>query len=195
MYCPNMLFIYHLSQCENTTLSGCPVHSTCVNKVGDHRCECEPDYATHNKLCIGELLAHNPRILFKTRIFVTVNLCSDEVHISIMSPKSPGDTHMDVNNTGFCNWFGVYDQLNTAGTVRCFIFFSRSSLGVVKSSVKSEWSCANYTIDLTFTATRYLPPYTPHVGPLDPVTCKEAAPLYWVYGSIRPTTGFHYPKS
>ena len=28
--------------------------------------------------------------------------------------------------------------------------------------------------DLTFTATRYLPPYTPHVGPLDPVTFKEA---------------------
>ena len=27
---------------------------------------------------------------------------------------------------------------------------------------------------LTFTATRYLPPYTPHVGPLDPVTFKEA---------------------
>ena len=29
-------------------------------------------------------------------------------------------------------------------------------------------------IDLTFTATRYLSPYTPHVGPLDPVTFKEA---------------------
>ena len=27
---------------------------------------------------------------------------------------------------------------------------------------------------LTFTATRYLPPHTPHVGPLDPVTIKEA---------------------
>ena len=27
---------------------------------------------------------------------------------------------------------------------------------------------------LTFTATRYLPPYTPHVGPLDPVKFKEA---------------------
>ena len=27
---------------------------------------------------------------------------------------------------------------------------------------------------LTFTATRYLPPYTPYVGPLDPVTFKEA---------------------
>ena len=27
---------------------------------------------------------------------------------------------------------------------------------------------------LTFTATQYLPPYTPHVGPLDPVTFKEA---------------------
>ena len=30
------------------------------------------------------------------------------------------------------------------------------------------------TYTLTFTATRYLPPYTPHVGPLDPVTFKEA---------------------
>ena len=28
---------------------------------------------------------------------------------------------------------------------------------------------------LTFIVTRYLPPYTPHVGPLDPVTFKEAA--------------------
>ena len=27
---------------------------------------------------------------------------------------------------------------------------------------------------LSVTATRYLPPYTPHVGPLDPVTFKEA---------------------
>ena len=26
---------------------------------------------------------------------------------------------------------------------------------------------------LTFTATRYLPPYTPHPDPLDPVTFKE----------------------
>ena len=25
--------------------------------------------------------------------------------------------------------------------------------------------------------------------------CKEAVPLYWVYGSIGPTTGFPYPKS
>ena len=33
---------------------------------------------------------------------------------------------------------------------------------------------------LNFTATRYLPPYSPHVGPLDPVTCKEAA-LFTVY--------------
>ena len=35
-----------------------------------------------------------------------------------------------------------------------------------------------YNLDccaLTFTATRYLPPYTPHVGPFDPVTFKEAA--------------------
>ena len=36
---------------------------------------------------------------------------------------------------------------------------------------------------LTFTATRYLPPYMPHVGPLDPVTFKEAT-LFSVYGSI-----------
>ena len=41
----------------------------------------------------------------------------------------------------------------------------------------------------------FLHPFTPHVEPLDPVTCKEAPPLYWDYGSIRPTTGFAYPKS
>ena len=32
------------------------------------------------------------------------------------------------------------------------------------------------------------------LGPLDPVTCKEVAPLYWVYRSIRPTMGFDYKK-
>ena len=41
----------------------------------------------------------------------------------------------------------------------------------------------------------FLHPFTPHASPLGLVTCKEAAPLYWVYGSIWPTTGFHYPKS
>ena len=32
---------------------------------------------------------------------------------------------------------------------------------------------------------------------LSPVNCKVAPPLYWelVQGSIRPTTGFDYPKS
>ena len=39
---------------------------------------------------------------------------------------------------------------------------------------------------LPFTAALYLHPFTPQVGPLDPVKCKEAASLYWVYGSIRP---------
>ena len=29
-------------------------------------------------------------------------------------------------------------------------------------------------LETTFTATRYLPPYMPHVGPLDPVIFKEA---------------------
>ena len=69
----------------------------------------------------------------------------------------------------------------------------------------------------TFTATRYLPPFTPHVGPLDPVTFNEAAlftciqvhwthewhnaslflaaHLYCVYGSFRPTRGLDYPKT
>ena len=32
------------------------------------------------------------------------------------------------------------------------------------------------------------------MGPLDPVTCKEAVPLYWVYGSIRPHDGISLPK-
>ena len=48
---------------------------------------------------------------------------------------------------------------------------------------------------LTFTATRYLPPCMPHVGPLDPVTFKEATSSI-KYGSIRPksgvTPGFFY---
>ena len=35
----------------------------------------------------------------------------------------------------------------------------------------NEW---NFHLFLTFTATRYLPPYTPHVGPLDLVTFKGA---------------------
>ena len=42
---------------------------------------------------------------------------------------------------------------------------------------------------LTFKATRYLPPNTPQVGPLDPVTFKEAALFTCMYGSIRPTSG------
>ena len=29
-------------------------------------------------------------------------------------------------------------------------------------------------LDFSFTATRYLSPYTPHLGPLDPVTCKRS---------------------
>ena len=37
--------------------------------------------------------------------------------------------------------------------------------------------------------------YTGPLGPLDLVICKEATPLYWVYGSIRPTTGIGNPKS
>ena len=41
---------------------------------------------------------------------------------------------------------------------------------------------------LTFTATHYLPSYTPHVGPLDAVTFKEAGSLL-AYMSIRPTSG------
>ena len=40
---------------------------------------------------------------------------------------------------------------------------------------------------LTFTATHYLPPYRPHLRPLDLVTFKEATSF--VYGSIRPTSG------
>ena len=41
----------------------------------------------------------------------------------------------------------------------------------------------------------FLHPFTPHVGPLDLIACKEAALLYWVYGSIRPMMGFDYSKS
>ena len=41
---------------------------------------------------------------------------------------------------------------------------------------------ARAKLQLTFTATRYLPPYTPHVGPLDPVTFKEAT----LFTCIRP---------
>ena len=37
-------------------------------------------------------------------------------------------------------------------------------------------------------------PFTPQAGPFVPVTCKEDAPLYWVYRTITPTTGFDYPK-
>ena len=41
-----------------------------------------------------------------------------------------------------------------------------------------HWNEGEHTFTtVTFTATRYLPPYTPHVGPLDPVTFKEA-PLF-----------------
>ena len=35
-------------------------------------------------------------------------------------------------------------------------------------------SFLNTKMPVTFTATRYLPPCRPHVGPLDPVTFKEA---------------------
>ena len=45
-------------------------------------------------------------------------------------------------------------------------------------SCASEYVFALYT--LTFTAWFYLPPYMPHLGPLDPITCKEAA-LFTVY--------------
>ena len=41
---------------------------------------------------------------------------------------------------------------------------------------------------LIFNTTRYLPPYTPHVGPLDLVTCREAA-LFVFMRSIRPLCG------
>ena len=103
-----------------------------------------------------------------------------------------------------------------------------------KKNLRRDWTIFRCSVlkiwTLTFTAKRYLPPYTPHVGPLDPVTFKDATlftcirdewrnaslfvtPFYatrgsfgpgnvqrsraslWVYGSIRPTTGFHYPKS
>ena len=37
-----------------------------------------------------------------------------------------------------------------------------------------QYQATDTDILLTSTATRYLPPYTPHVGPLDPVTFKEA---------------------
>ena len=47
-------------------------------------------------------------------------------------------------------------------------------------------------------ANLFLHPLTPHVGPLDPVTtnmCKEVAPLYSVYGTIRLMMEFDFPKS
>ena len=48
---------------------------------------------------------------------------------------------------------------------------------------------------LTFTATCYLPPYTPHMVPLDPVTFKQAPPPFFTgyTGPLDPQ--FDYPKS
>ena len=42
---------------------------------------------------------------------------------------------------------------------------------------------------LTVTATRYLPPYTPYKGPLDPLPFKGEERFTCLYRSIRPTSG------
>ena len=41
-------------------------------------------------------------------------------------------------------------------------------------------------LHLSFTATRYLPPYTTHVGPLDPVIIKEATLFQLYTGRLDP---------
>ena len=45
------------------------------------------------------------------------------------------------------------------------------------------WS---FVIGLTFTATCYLPPYTPRVRPLDPITFKRSRALYLLGGTLDP---------
>ena len=128
----------------------------------------------------------------------------------------------------------LFHRVSGAWAFHCIRFYH----SFIKHGSKSNSSYAlpvYNNCSLTFTATRCLPSYTPHVGTLDPVTFKEAmlftciqsirptsgvtpvfflhpftpcvgpldpgkmqkeaAPLYWVYRSIRPTTGFHYPKS
>ena len=50
-----------------------------------------------------------------------------------------------------------------------------NSQTVKKSDVNAiEENFARVSAALAFTVTRYLPPYTPHVGPLEPVAFKEA---------------------
>ena len=61
--------------------------------------------------------------------------------------------------------FGALKNQITLHTGTCTAF-SDSNLDIAPFCGVSD--------SLTFTATRYLPPYTPHVGPLDPVTFKEA---------------------
>ena len=48
---------------------------------------------------------------------------------------------------------------------------------------------------LTFTDTRYLPSYMPYVGPLDPVTFKEAALFTECVGPIDPRWDFTIQKA
>ena len=67
------------------------------------------------------------------------------------------------------------------------VFYARFNKGVHNWVIRENvWWCV-----LTFTATRYLPPYTPHVGPLDPVTFNLYrhtlfTPLYATRGSFGP---------
>ena len=84
-------------------------------------------------------------------------------------------THGESKGTG-----GVCQLHMTDGKEKTFSVFAHFS-GLKKLCfvyfVPQPFKCHQ---SLTFTATRYLPSYTPQVGPLDPVTFKEAT-LFHLY--------------
>ena len=58
-----------------------------------------------------------------------------------------------------------------------------------------SYGVPNKIIPLTITTTHYLHPFKPHAGSFKPSNMQRSCTLYCVYGSMRPTTEFDYPKS
>ena len=113
-------------------------------------------------------------------LYLLVQICTPSDHLSYLMSKSLDNWDDKTLYTYMANLKTKHYAKSSIVMLTRYIALQLSPIPKRFTGLKAMHECFNHNRYMLFTP----------LPPLDPVTCIEFAPLYWVYRSIGPTTGF-----